>query len=707
MKHHLGGVSDILPQGGGKTALWALGAALACLGGMAQAADEGSDARLATVVVEGSKASEVEKARVELEKVAGAARVVDNQEVERGRAQNAEDVLALQPGVFAQATSGTGANKISIRGSGLNTFYQGYVMGIKFLYDGLPITGPGGTQEDLLNMAAVDRTEVLYGANAFSHTALSLGGAINFITHTGRTSPGAYARLDFGPFGYRKQQLSYGGVSGDTDYYISVLHNERDGYQDDTPNKGRDFIANFGHTFNPKLDTRLTIRYREEKLLNGSTLTKAQIKDDPTHNRLLSDRRKDGTTLIGSKTTYRFDDDSRLEIGLGVNDYPLLNGWRYAATAQDWRSTDVNTVLRYLRTDDRLFGLPSDTTLTFSDTRLVRGDVKGYRRSDWQKVRYTDYSGSRDTIFALGNELHLDDQYTLSTGLSLINIDRTARIKYSNTANTSTFPDNVSYNEWHVAPRIGLSYQLNPSVQLFGNVSRSIDPPVTWQHGSTANAYLRPLDPQKGTTVEFGVRGSVGIFDGSLSVYRSWITDELLTVIITPATQTTDAVTANANASDTIHQGIEAGLDTRLWESARGDQVILRQAYTFNDFFYRDDDEFGSNELPSLPRHYYQAELQYRHPAGFYAGVNLCTASSYYVDYANTLKAPSYTLWGAKVGYDDPGERWSVYLDARNLTDEHYVTAANTAYDLRGVDSPNFYVGDGFGVYAGISYRFH
>jgi iron complex outermembrane receptor protein len=60
-------VSDILLQGGGKTALWALGAALACLGGTAQAAEEGSDARLATVVVEGSKASEVEKARVELE----------------------------------------------------------------------------------------------------------------------------------------------------------------------------------------------------------------------------------------------------------------------------------------------------------------------------------------------------------------------------------------------------------------------------------------------------------------------------------------------------------------------------------------------------------------------------------------------------------------------------------------------------------------
>ncbi|HXR01463.1 MAG TPA: Plug domain-containing protein, partial [Pseudomonas sp.] len=131
------------------------------------------DPRLATVTVTGASASEAQKAERQLAKVPGKTVVVDNREVERGRAANAEDVLALQPGVFAQATSGSGANKISIRGSGLNTFYQGYVLGIKFLFDGLPLTGPGGTQEDMLDMAAVDHTEVLYGANAFSYSALS------------------------------------------------------------------------------------------------------------------------------------------------------------------------------------------------------------------------------------------------------------------------------------------------------------------------------------------------------------------------------------------------------------------------------------------------------------------------------------------------------------------------------------------------------
>lgn len=130
-----------------------LGVLLMLIHGAAFAAQ--ADPTLATVVVTGAEATEAQKAEKQLSKVPGKTAVIDNRKIEQGRAANAEDVLALQPGVFAQATSGSGANKISIRGSGLNTFYQGYVLGIKFLYDGLPLTGPGGTQEDMLDMASV------------------------------------------------------------------------------------------------------------------------------------------------------------------------------------------------------------------------------------------------------------------------------------------------------------------------------------------------------------------------------------------------------------------------------------------------------------------------------------------------------------------------------------------------------------------------
>lgn len=667
---------------------------------------EGSqDPRLATVTVTGAAASEAQKAEQQLAKVPGKTVVIDNHEIEKGRASNAEDVLALQPGVFAQATSGSAANKISIRGSGLNTFYQGYVLGIKFLFDGLPLTGPGGTQEDMLDMAGVDHTEVLYGANAFNYSALSLGGAINFVSKTGRTDPGSYARFEAGSYGYRKQVLSTGGVEGNADYYVSLQHNERDGYQDDTANKGQGIVANFGYVFNPKLETRFFLRYREETLSQGNTLTKYQIKHDPKSNAVPFGRKKDGTTLLGSKTTYTFDDNAKLEVGLGYNDYPLYNGWRYSATPQDWRSKDINLTLRYLRTGDTFLGLNSDSTATFSTTRAYLADVRSHSKATGIKQQEANYTGSRDTVFSLGNELQLTDDLWLSTGLSFIDIKRKAEIEYTTGVNTTAFPNGVEYQEHDLAPRIGLRYKLSPEFELFGNVSRSIDPPVTWQLGSTGTPYIQDVRPQKANTVELGIRGAHGIFDGSLTLYRSWVQKELLSVVVRQATATQDPLIATSNGSGTIHQGIEAGLNALLWEG-QGDTLTLRQAFTYNDFHYRNDATFGDNELPGLPRQVYQAALEYRQASGFYAEVNARSASSYYVDFANSLHAPSYTLWGAKVGYEAPSRKWEVFVDARNLTNERYATASNTAYDARGQDSANFYVGDPINVTTGVSYRF-
>lgn len=663
---------------------------------------------LDALTVTAERKPEQQQAKQALDKVAGNTAVVDNEQVERGRAASAEDVLTFQPGVFAQSTSGNAAAKISIRGSGLNTFYGGYVLGTKFLFDGLPITGPGGTQEDLLSIAGVNYTEVLYGANAFQYAATTLGGAINFVTHTGETSPGTYLRLEGGSYGYRKQQLSNGGVAGDFDWYVSLLHNQRDGYQDNTGNSGKELVSNFGYRFGPRLQTRLLVRYREEELINGGTLTLAQINSGSRANPAPFGRKKGGTTVAGSKTTYVFDDDARLELGVNVNNYPLYNSWRYSTTPNLWRSTDLNTTLRYLRSGDTLFGRPLDSSVTWSDTRLLFGDARVYDRDSWRLLKHVRYTGSRDTVLALGGELQLDAASWLSAGVSLINIDRDVRVVYSTTPNTSVFPDRYALDGWYLAPRLGLRHQLTPDLQLFANLSRSIDPPITWQISGSGvtTPYARPLVPQKANTVEFGVRGSRGIFDGSLTAYRSWIRDELLTVVIQQATATTDAVTANSNAEPTVHQGIEAALSAKLWQGEGGSGLSLRQAYTLNDFHYRHDDAFGDNRLPGLPRQVYQAELQYAHGSGFYAQLSTRAASSYYVDYANTLKAPGYALLGAKFGYGVPSERWSAWVDLRNLTDKRYATATSTAYNLNGRDSNVFYVGDGFSVFAGVSLRF-
>jgi len=175
---------------------------------------------------------------------------------------------------------------------------------------------------------------------------------------------------------------------------------------------------------------------------------------------------------------------------------------------------------------------------------------------------------------------------------------------------------------------------------------------------------------------------------------------ELLAVEVVPN------FTSEFNASATVHQGVEAGLDSTLWESAGTGKLSLRQAYTFSDFHYRDDDKFGDNRLPGIPMHYYQAELRYDWPSGFYAGVNTQMASKVQVDYANSYHADEYALLGARLGWNSPKHDWQTWLDLRNLTNKRYAATVTPTYNDAGKDNARSTPGEGFGVYAGVSYSF-
>ena len=120
--------------------------------------------------------------------VPGGTNVVDMRRPLQGRVASNQDVLAYQPGVYAQSAGNEGV-KISIRGSGINRAPGAHASGLYAMLDGLPLTGPGGTPYELLEPLWLDHVEVLRGANGFDRGALALGGAIDYVSHTGYNAP--------------------------------------------------------------------------------------------------------------------------------------------------------------------------------------------------------------------------------------------------------------------------------------------------------------------------------------------------------------------------------------------------------------------------------------------------------------------------------------------------------------------------------------
>ena len=69
------------------------------------------------------------------------------------------------------------------------------------------------------------------------------------------------------------------------------------------------------------------------------------------------------------------------------------------------------------------------------------------------------------------------------------------------------------------------------------------------------------------------------------------------------------------------------------------------------------------------------------------------------------MEAPGYALLGAQAGLKLP-QGVSFYVDARNLTNQHYVSDVTTIADARGQIPAVFYPGNGRAIYGGFRWAF-
>lgn len=644
--------------------------------------------------------SQLEAADERLRHVPGATNLVDMQQVAQGRLASNQDVLAYQPGVFAQSAGNEGI-KLSIRGSGINRAPGAHGSGVYTMFDGLPLTGPGGTPYELLEPLWLSRAEVLRGANGFDQGALTLGGAINYVTHTGYDADRLQVRYEAGSRGYAHRQISSGQVLGKLDYYVALTDSEYDGYQEHSSGSAKGFAANVGYRFNPNLETRFYLRYRETENELAGRLTKEQIKHDPRAANAAYLARDDsrpqpGSTWVANKTTFYLEDDARVEAGLVYHDFPM--DLREGPMRLKVAYTDVSGTLNYLRRDT-LLGHESKTTVGWRTTKhLPNSGASQFARTNGDnfgaRSRDFSYQGS-DTVLHVGNELELIPDLWLTTGLAMIYTRRESDVSYPASGGK------VSQHDWDYAPRIGLRYDWQPNLQLYGNLSRSVEPPHPWSLIWSSTVATQPIKMQNqtATTLELGARGDSAVGRWDLAWYYAQVRHELLAVELVQGLPAKEF-----NASATVHEGLEASLDSTLWEQSGSGKLSLRQAYTFSDFHYRDDQRFGDNRLPGLPVHYYQAELRYDWPSGFHVGVNTQMASKVQVDYANSNHADAYAQFGARLGWDSPQQDWQTWLDLRNLTNKRYSASVTPGYDDQGSDQPWATPGEGFGVYAGVSY---
>lgn len=684
--------------------------------------------QLNTIVISAEQnANPQQQYQKELAQVSGGTNFIGEQQLEQQRLATTADVFRLQPGIYAQSAGNEGA-KISIRGSGINRTSGAHASGTHVLIDDIPFTGPGGTAYELLEPWWIDHVGVYRGANGFKQGGLALGGTINYRTKTGADQDGSELKYEMGSHGYQKYQFSTGRKLDQMDYYLALTSTQFDGIQDHAEGDGKGLAFNLGYQISPDIETRFYARYRESKHLTPGRITQEQLKNDPeaanSFNLAVDAKRiQPGSTWLANTTTWNLQDDAKLTGSLAYHHYPLDLRESSYRTNVDYE--DITARFQYER-PYQFLGLEHQGRIALRTTthRPDSGVTETLRfnteignqtyPADTVTRRYT-YRGS-DNVLQFDQETTLNDQFKLDLGLAAVYTHRESEVTYP------VASPEVSRYEWNFAPRLGLTYQPNESVQWFANLSRSIEPAHPWAMAWSSPYYFDSgvasgrvrapiyLDTQTANSFELGGRGQSGFGDWALSYYYSKVKNELLTSEMIKtyedgSNRPSEPIAVESNATPTIHQGVELSLDTPLHESQYG-ELRLQQAYTLSDFQYKNDPLFGKNQLPGIPKHLYQAQLSYALNNGLYIGLNTEYASKMAHDYANSRFSDDYQIWGIDVGYAPEHQSWKTWINFKNITDEKYAAVVIPGLNDKGADVARSSPGEGFSTYAGVSFKF-
>ena len=683
---------------------------------------------------------------------AGAETVVSVTAQDPGKQGSVSDLLTRTPGVYLTENGGQTGGFVSMRGSDIAVEGSRNGRGIRAYIDGIPLgrTDAGFTGA-LIDTGATDYIEVYRGGSSLRYGSIATGGALNFVSKTGRSAPGTRASIDIGSYGFVQGRLEHGMFNDNYDLYLQATGLRYGGFQPRTDENNIRFSANFGWRPNENVESRTFVSAGKTLQNLASRVPLDQL---PTMRRSAPP-----LSVAGVGTFPYFEQDlnfnyqriaNRTTIRDGDTTYEL--GAYFVNTALDHMPVPFAGIIDNAWRDIGVSGrIEHRTQIAGLPTELVGGIRVGHTAGDFERYRHLNLgAGKGDKLYDWNFSSWLIESYgeaaieilprvKLFTGLQGVHTTRRLDDQYTGGAvvalrpvippppppvrlrpggpQPGRFAGRQDYGREFQAfnPKLGVNWEYATTHFLFANVSRSYEVPsgadlsdVLAYNANPANvAKVGDLKAQSAWTWEAGIRGGSHRFEYDVTFYHMRLRDEIMSRCADALCGTTIAF----NIPQTIHNGIEAAVKTVpvMDLFTPGDSIFVNGVWNFTDFRFDGDPRFGNHSLPVIPAHQVFAEAGYRHASGFYVSGNIRHLSKRLATYdgsgGSNFVIPAYTLLGARIGYKDPDDRWSAYIEGRNLTDEVYASEFSAIPTATGT-SPLVRPGEGRAVYAGASLKF-
>ncbi|MEO2123794.1 MAG: TonB-dependent receptor, partial [bacterium] len=272
--------------------------------------------------------------------------------------------------------------------------------------------------------------------------------------------------------------------------------------------------------------------------------------------------------------------------------------------------------------------------------------------------------------------LFMQGRLDLDSGPSLLAGLRYDRLRFSATDRfiSADNPDDSGERVMDaLSPSVGLLINAGTDLEVFASIAGSFETPTTTEivnRPSGAGGFNPDLEPQKGFTIESGIRGGVGdqgTFE--LALFQTKLTGELVPFEV----PSNPGLTYYQNAGRSLYRGWEASLDTRLGENASTRIAYTRVNGSFKEFI-TDDADYSGNKIPGLAPHrvdgLFQVDLD-----EFYLALRGLFQADIPVDNGGQFSSESFFVADVRLGVENlvlGSLKASPFVAVQNVLDAWY-----------------------------------
>ena len=415
--------------------------------------------------------------------------VITRADIERQAAASVADLLRNN-GCAEMVRNGGAASTTSLFLRGADTRHT------LVLVDGVRMDSQstGGASWQGIPLAQIERVEVLKGPASAIYGSDAVGGVVQIFTRKGGSKTSVDLGVAFGNLGTRKLDGGVFGSAGIFDYAVSLAGERSDGF-----NSTIDYPGSFSY-----VPDRDGWRKHQATARLGAQLAEGQRVE---------------AIVIKSHVNAQYDASKSKPL---VDDRSLqdTDAARLAWTAQ-WAPA-LQTQLSYGESRDRYETTPSPyLTITHVKNLALTGS---YLLGQGQQLNFT---GER-----IEDELENSGLVTAGVGKRHRNAVGASYLfnagPFSMQAH-ARHDDDSQFGGVNTGTLLA-GYELAPGLRLVGSVGNAFRAPTIYQQGTVYGPDLskpgvKPLDPEHGHNVEFGLKYGVGDTEISATAYRNRVSN--------------------------------------------------------------------------------------------------------------------------------------------------------------------------------------